>query len=122
MRARILVIDDEDYIRRLVGYVLEQAGYDVVLASSAQEGLKLLREAHPDAVTLDLMMPGESGLELLHAKHVDPSIRDIPSLILTAVGIQADLDQARELGATAMLNKPFSRQQLVDSVRSVLGG
>lgn len=122
MGARILVIDDEDYIRRLVGYVLEQAGYDVLLASSAQEGLKILREAHPDAVTIDLMMPDLGGLEFLQAKNADPTICEIPSLVVTAVGIQADLDEAHELGAIATLRKPFSRQQLLDSVHRVLGG
>jgi CheY-like chemotaxis protein len=121
MGSRILVVDDEDYLRRLVRFVLERAGYDVVLAASADEGLKILRDIHPDAVTIDLMMPGQSGLDLLAEKQADPSIRDVPSLVLTAVGIKADLDRANSLGATATLNKPFSRTQLVDAIRNVLG-
>jgi CheY-like chemotaxis protein len=121
MGSRILVVDDEDYLRRLVRFVLERAGYEVVLAASAEEGLKILREIHPDAVTVDLMMPGQSGLDLLEEKQADPSIRDVPSLVLTAVGIKADLERANSLGATATLNKPFSRTQLVDAIRNVLG-
>jgi CheY-like chemotaxis protein len=120
MRTRILVVDDEDYLRRLVRFVLERAGYEVVLAASAEEGLKILREIHPDAVTVDLMMPGQSGLDLLEEKQADPTIRDVPTLVLTAVGIKADLDRANSLGATATLNKPFSRTQLVDAIRNVL--
>jgi len=121
MGARILVVDDEDYICRLIRFVLEDAGYEVLLAGSTEEGLKLLREAHPDIVTIDLMMPGRSGLDMLAEMQADPMIRDVPSLVVTAVGIQADLEQANKLGATATLNKPFSHQQLVDAIRGVLG-
>ena len=121
MGAQILVVDDEDYIRRLIRFVLEDAGYEVLLAGSTEEGLKLLREAHPDIVTIDLMMPGQSGLDMLAEMQVDPAIRDVPSLVVTAVGIQADLEQANKLGATATLNKPFSHQQLIDAIRGVLG-
>jgi len=119
--AQILVVDDEDYICRLIRFVLEDAGYEVLLAGSTDEGLKLLREAHPDIVTIDLMMPGRSGLDMLAEMQADPAIRDVPSLVVTAVGIQADLEQANKLGATATLNKPFSHQQLVDAIRGVLG-
>ncbi|TET85279.1 MAG: response regulator [Anaerolineales bacterium] len=121
MGAQILVVDDEDYICRLIRFVLEDAGYEVLLAGSTDEGLKLLREAHPDIVTIDLMMPGRSGLDMLAEMQADPAIRDVPSLVVTAVGIQADLEQANKLGATATLNKPFSHQQLIDAIRGVLG-
>lgn len=116
----ILVVDDEDYIRRLVRFVLERAGYKVLLAGTAEDGLRLLRKFHPDVVTIDLMMPGQSGLDLLAEKQADPVIRDVPSLIVTAVGIRADLDKSLELGATAILNKPFSHRQLIDAIRGVL--
>ena len=121
MKTRVLIVDDEDYIRRLVRFVLEKEGYEVLVASSAKEGLRLLREEHPDVITVDLMMPGQSGLDLLAEKQADPSIRDVPTLVVTAVGIREDLDQANELGATATLNKPFSHQQLSIAISSVLG-
>lgn len=121
MKTRVLIVDDEDYIRRLVRFVLEKEGYEVLVASSAEEGLRLLREEHPDVITVDLMMPGQSGLDLLAEKQADPSIRDVPTLVVTAVGIREDLDRANELGATATLNKPFSHQQLSIAISSVLG-
>jgi CheY-like chemotaxis protein len=121
MSPLVLVVDDEDYIRRLVRFVLEDAGYEVLVAGSTEEALRLLREVNPDIVTVDLMMPGRSGLDLLAEKQSDPSIRDVPSLVVTAVGIRADLEQADELGATATITKPFSHTQLVDAIRSVLG-
>jgi CheY-like chemotaxis protein len=121
LKTRVLIVDDEDYIRRLVRFVLEKEGYEVLVASSAEEGLRLLREEHPDVITVDLMMPGQSGLDLLAEKQADPSIRDVPTLVVTAVGIREDLDQANELGATATLNKPFSHQQLSIAISNVLG-
>jgi CheY-like chemotaxis protein len=122
MGVKVLVVDDEDYIRRLIRFVLEDEGYEVILASTTDEALNLIREKKPDIVTVDLMMPGRSGLELLEEMKADPAISDIPSLVVTAVGIRADLEQANELGATATLNKPFSHRQLVDAIHNVLGG
>jgi CheY-like chemotaxis protein len=116
----ILVIDDEEYIRRMIGFVLEHSGYDVIEASSVIDGLEIMRTSHPDAITLDLMMPQQSGLDFLATKREDPVIRDIPTIVITAVGIQADLQKAEELGACATLNKPFSRRQLIDTIRNVL--
>jgi len=121
MGVKVLVVDDEDYIRRLIRFVLEAEGYEVLLASSTEEALSQIREFHPDVVTVDLMMPGRSGLELLAEMKADPAICNIPSLVVTAVGIREDLEQANELGATATLNKPFSHRQLVDAIHDVLG-
>ena len=121
MGVKVLVVDDEDYIRRLIRFVLEDEGYEVRLASSTEEALNLIRSFEPDIVTVDLMMPGRSGLDLLSEMKNDPAICDIPSLVVTAVGIRADLEQANELGATATLVKPFSHRQLVDAIHDVLG-
>jgi len=118
---RVLVIDDEAYARQLIRVLLEREGYEVVVAHSADEGLRLLRELKPDLVTVDLMMPGRDGLDLLAEKQGDPAIHDIPSLVLTAVGLRADLERAQALGCSAQLSKPFSQRQLLDAVRQVLG-
>ena len=116
----ILVIDDEEYIRRLIGFVLEDSGFEVLQAATTKDGLELMRASRPDAITLDLMMPEQSGLDLLRAKQADAQICDIPTILITAVGIQADIDLAHQLGATVTLHKPFSRRQLVDTIRSVV--
>ncbi len=116
----ILVIDDDEYIRRMIGFVLEGSGFDVLQASSTNDGLEVMRTSRPDVITLDLMMPERSGLDLLTAKQADPDIRNIPTIVITAVGIQADLDIAEQLGASMTLNKPFSQRQLIDTIRSLL--
>ncbi len=127
MKPRILVVDDEMYIRRIVRLVLEKAGYEVLQASTASEGLRILREVKPDAITVDLIMPGFKGtefggLDLLEDKQSDPDIRDIPSIVLTAAGMQADvaLERALSMGAMSTLRKPFSQRQLIEAVNSLL--
>jgi CheY-like chemotaxis protein len=127
MKPRILVVDDEMYIRRIVRLVLEKAGYEVLQASTASEGLRILREAKPDALTVDLIMPGFKGsefggLDLLEDKQSDPDIREIPSIVLTAAGMQADvaIERALSMGATSTLRKPFSQRQLIEAVNNLL--
>jgi CheY-like chemotaxis protein len=127
MKPRILVVDDEMYIRRIVQIVLEKAGYEVLQATTAEDGLRMLRENQPDALTVDLIMPGIAdtdfgGLDLLEEKQADSDIRDIPSIVLTAAGIQAELalKQALKLGATSTLRKPFSQRQLIEAVNNLL--
>lgn len=121
VKGRILVVDDQAYIRRLVRFVLEQAGYEVMAASTAEDAMLMLRKSHPDVVTIDLMMPGRSGLDLLAEKQADPEIRGIPALVVTAVGLRADIQQALELGAKGTLSKPFSHRQLLDAISNLLG-
>lgn len=120
MPGRVLVIDDEEHMRRLIRRQLERAGFEVELAGSAKEGLQMMRERKPDAVTIDLMMPEIGGLGLLAEKDADPGIRDVPALVLTAVGWQEDLERALELGARAVLLKPFSQQELAEAIAALM--
>jgi len=128
MHYRILVVDDEEYFCRVVRLVLEDAGYEVVHATSVAEGLRLLREECPDAITVDLKMPGSGGqdfggLDLLEAKWSDQSLRYIPSVVLTAAGTMADeaLELASHFGARTTLRKPFSQHQLIETIAVLLG-
>lgn len=120
MNDRVLVVDDELYVRRLIHMVLEKAGFEVLVAATVEEGLRLLREAKPDALTLDLNMPGLGGFDLLTEKASDQAIRDVPTLLVTAVGLEEEVNRALSLGASTALNKPFSRRQLVDAIRKLL--
>ncbi len=122
MCHRVLVVDDEAYICRLMEMVLEKAGYEVLQAYNADEGLRLLRSELPDLLAVDLMMPGRDGLQLLEEKAQDPTIRAIPAVVVTAVGVRADLEKAEALGAVLTLAKPFSQRQLLDAVAQACGG
>ena len=120
MRGPVLVVDDEPHVCRLVRMVLEGAGYEVREAGSASEALRLIREHQPALLLLDLMMPGRSGLDLLGEIRQQPATADLPVVVVTAVGVQQDLDQAAALGARATLAKPFSRAQLLQAVEQAL--
>jgi CheY-like chemotaxis protein len=118
----VLVIDDEEYIRRLIRFVLERAGFAVRLAASTEEGLRMSREDPPDVISVDLMMPGRSGLDFLADMRADPATALIPIIVVTAAGIKADVDRALELGATGLLYKPFSQSQLIEAINAALPG
>jgi DNA-binding NtrC family response regulator len=116
--ATILVIDDEQGIRDLLGTLLRRKGYDVVLAESGRKGLELFRQARPDLIVLDLKMPEMDGLTVLQ------QIRTLdlrkPVVILTGAGTADAAEQARALGVTEFIEKEFSLHRLGDALKRLL--
>ena len=110
----ILVVDDDDMIRRLVRTVLEADDYDVVEARNGDIALELANEAHPAVILLDIMMPGIDGVEV--CRRLDHSA--VKVVILTARDDPLLEDACREAGADAFLTKPFSSVELLDLVAS----
>ena len=106
----VLVIDDEAAVRDLMQRFLAKEGFRVVTASGGDEGLRLARELRPDAITLDVMMPGMDGWAVLSALKADPAIADIPVVMLTIVD---DKNLGYALGAADYLTKPIDRERLV---------
>jgi DNA-binding response OmpR family regulator len=119
--GRILVVDDEPHIRRVLHAMLGKEGFDVVLASEGSEGLRAIASGRIDLVILDLMMPGATGLEILAKIRTDPRNADTPVIILTAKGQDADREAAFAGGADDFLTKPFSPKKLVARIREILG-
>ena len=119
--GRILVVDDEPHIRRVLDAMLGNEGFDVVLASGGAEGLQAIASGRIDLVILDLIMPGASGLEVLAKIRTDPESSAIPVIILTAKGQDADREAAFAGGADDFLTKPFSPKKLVARIREILG-
>jgi DNA-binding response OmpR family regulator len=114
---RILVVDDEGDIRRLVRDYLEHAGYETLVAGDGESALTLARTRTPDLVILDLGLPGMDGLDVAR------SIRrasDVPMIMLTARSEESDKLVGLELGADDYVTKPFSPKELVARVRAVL--
>ncbi|MGV8084203.1 MAG: response regulator transcription factor [Coriobacteriia bacterium] len=115
--ARVLVIDDEEQIRRALSSVLRVRNYEPILAASAEEGLELIAEQTPDIVVLDLMLPGMSGLEACRR------LREWyhgPILVLSVKIADADKIAALDLGADDYLTKPFSTGELLARIRALL--
>jgi len=114
---RILVVDDEPKILRLVSDYLEHAGFGVIVARDGREALMRARAEHPDLVILDLGLPGLDGLDVTRSLRRDSAV---PLIMLTARDSETDRVLGLELGADDYLTKPFSPRELVARVRAVL--
>lgn len=119
-KERILVVDDEEDILELVRFNLAREGYPVICTASGEDALKIARKEHPDLIVLDLMLPGIDGLDVAKTLKNEPKTRDIPIIMLTAKGEEADIVTGLELGADDYVTKPFSPRILVARVRAVL--
>jgi CheY-like chemotaxis protein len=106
----VLVIDDEAAVRDLMHRFLTKEGFRVVTAHGGEEGLRQARQLRPDAITLDVMMPGMDGWAVLSALKADPEVADIPVVMLTIVD---DKNLGYALGASDYLTKPIDRERLV---------
>lgn len=115
--GRVVVVDDEPMVREVVARYLEKDGYDVTAAADGASGLEEVHRRAPDLVVLDLMLPGLHGLAVLAALREKG---DIPVILLTASGDEADRVAGLELGADDYVVKPFSPRELAARVRSVL--
>ena len=116
----VLVIEDEDDIRELVCYNLSKEGYRVVAVSTGEEGIAVAEARRPHAVLLDLMLPGVDGLTVCRRIRSSPRTEQIPIIILTAKGEEADIVSGLNLGADDYITKPFSPRVLVARLRAVL--
>ena len=115
--TRLLLVDDEPDLREPLAEYLSRQGFAVVQASSAAEARSRLREALPDLVLLDIMMPGEDGLSL--CRHIGEAL-SVPVILLTAKGESTDRIVGLEIGADDYVVKPFDPRELVARIRSVL--
>lgn len=115
--ARILVVDDEPSIREVVGLYLRQNGHAVISAADGEEALRLYRQAVPDLVVLDLMLPRLSGAEVCRRMREQ---RRVPLIMLTAKGEEEDRIVGLGLGADDYVVKPFSPRELAARVEAVL--
>jgi two-component system phosphate regulon response regulator PhoB len=116
----ILVVEDEPAILELVAVNLRHAGFQVVRATSAEEGETVIRHELPDLLVLDWMLPGQSGVGLARKLRADERTRELPIIMLTARVHEEDKIQGLEAGADDYVTKPFSPKELVARIRAVL--
>ncbi|HBO46139.1 MAG TPA: DNA-binding response regulator [Planctomycetaceae bacterium] len=116
----VLVVEDEDDIRELVGYNLFKDGFRVTGVRTGEDGLRAIANERPDLVLLDLMLPGVDGLSLCKKLKSDAKTRDIPVIMLTAKGEESDIVKGLNMGADDYVTKPFSPKVLMARVAAVL--
>ncbi len=119
-KERILTVDDEEDILELVQFNLAKEGYQVTGTTSGNDCLKMAQTEHPDLIVLDLMLPDIDGLEITKILKNAPETQDIPIVMLTAKGEEADIVTGLELGADDYITKPFSPRILAARVKAVL--
>jgi len=120
MSAAILVVEDEPGIQEVLKFNLAQQGYAVRVACDGEQALSLSRDALPDLVLLDWMLPGMSGLEVARRMRADARLRTIPIIMLTARAEERDKVQGLDIGADDYITKPFSPRELMARIKAVL--
>lgn len=120
MRARILVVEDEDALGALLDYNLTHAGYSVRHCSDGDEALLALTEETPDLAILDWMLPGVSGIEICRRIRARPETRDLPVIMITARGEEEDRVRGLDTGADDYMTKPLLMTELTARIKAVL--
>lgn len=120
MKEKILIVDDEKDIVKMLDYNLKKDGFRAVSCQDGEEALDLAVREHPDLIILDLMLPGVDGLEVCKTLKKENKTAAIPVIMLTAKAQEADKILGLELGADDYITKPFSPRELVARVKAVL--
>ncbi|BCM24171.1 phosphate regulon transcriptional regulator PhoB [Methyloradius palustris] len=120
MPANILIVEDEPAIQELLALNLTQAGHNPLRALSVEQAQLLIREALPDLIILDWMLPGMSGIEFARKLKSDELTKTIPIIMLTARGEEIDKVRGLEIGADDYVTKPFSPRELNARIKAVL--
>lgn len=120
MDPMVLVVEDEPAQAEMLSYNLQKEGFRVAVAGDGEEGLLVARESMPDAIVLDWMLPGLSGIEVCRQLRSDASTRDIPILMLTARGEEEDRVRGIETGADDYVVKPYSPREVVARIKALL--
>lgn len=118
-KRKILVVDDQKHIVRLVQVTLERAGYEVVCAYDGVEALEQVAKERPDMVVLDVMMPRMDGFEVLQRMQADTKLQTIPVIMLTAKAQDADIFKGWSQGVSSYLVKPFNPRELLTFVQRI---
>lgn len=117
--TKVLVVDDEPFMIRLIEIVLERDGYSMVKAANGSEAVEVARREGPELIIMDGMMPEMDGLTALRLLKQDALTRDIPVILLTANPNRFSREEAVSSGATVFLTKPFSPTQLLSEIRRI---
>ena len=122
MPKRVLVVEDEANIVESLSFLLRQAGFEVSVASDGPVALRMVADAVPDVVLLDLMLPTMTGYEVLAKLREGAATADVPVIVLTAKGQDEVRDASMAHGADLFITKPYGNEEIVQAVRNLCGG
>ncbi len=121
MAKKILIIEDDKFLRELISMKLQKEGYTIVEAVDGEEGEKKIREEKPDLVLLDLILPGIDGFEVLSRIKEDPTVSSIPVIILSNLGQKEEIEKGLKLGAIDFLVKAhFTPGEIIEKIKNIL--
>jgi DNA-binding response OmpR family regulator len=118
--SRVLVVDDESIIGVILRLAFDAKGHETLVAPDGRTGIEIAKAEHPDAIVLDLMMPGVNGYDVLDAMRHSSDLDEVPVLVLTAVTLSRDRERCLAEGADAVMTKPFDPGDVADAVEGLL--
>lgn len=119
MTKHVILVEDEVNIAEAIRFLLSNEGWRVETLANGTNAVEVIRNAAPDLVMLDVMLPGKTGFEILHELRADPSLEALPVLMLTARGQARDREMAEKGGVSRFMTKPFSNAEMLDAVRAL---
>ena len=121
MAKKILIIEDDKFLRELIAQKLTKEGYEISEAVDGEKGVEAVKETKPDLVLLDLILPGIDGFEVLSRMKADPLLAEIPVIILSNLGQKDDIERGLKIGAVDYLIKAhFTPAEIIEKVNAVL--
>lgn len=118
--AKVLIIEDDEHIWKIIEYRLKKEKHDLVWASDGLQALEILETIKPDLIISDIMIPYMDGIQILKKIKTDDELKDIPIIMLTSKAQEKDITKALELGAQDYITKPFSPSELILRVNKAL--
>ena len=118
--AKILIVEDDPTTVQLIEFLLKKNGFEVLIAYDGLEALEISKKEKADLILMDVMMPKMDGIEAIEKLKKDETTRDIPIVILSALGQEMDVMRGLQAGALSYIVKPFSPKELLDEVRAKL--
>src|SRR5687768_483158 len=113
---RVLIVDDDPQVLRLLRLNLEMEGYKVVIAGDGAEALKAVEQHRPDLVVCDVMMPGIDGLEVVRQLRAEKTTARLPVILLSAKAMRSDMREGLQAGADEYMTKPFDPAELIEVI------
>jgi len=121
MAKKILIIEDDKFLRELISQKLLKEGYDIAEAVDGEKGIKSVKDEKPDLILLDLILPGIDGFEVLTKIKKDSEIAEIPVIILSNLGQKDDIEKGLKIGAAGYLIKAhFTPGEIIDKIKEIL--